>query len=89
MQNTSAGIPDDDDGMVETVSSNLILVEGDEDELSGSGEDRNNEEQVTFYRRQKEVSAAEPCFWLACTAGDLREGVWKSEWGWNSLAVGQ
>lgn len=80
MQNTSAGIPDDDDGMVETVSSNLILVEGDEDELSGSGEDRNNEEQVTFYRRHRKESllrgfAAETRFSLACTAGDLREGA--------------
>jgi hypothetical protein len=41
-----AGIAQDDDGMVEAVSSGLILVEGDEDELSGSGEDRDKEEQV-------------------------------------------
>ena len=51
-----AGAAQEDDGMVEAVSSDLILVEGDEDELSGSGEDRDKEEQVVCslgYPRQK------------------------------------
>lgn len=51
-----AGIPDEDDGMVEAVSSDLILIEGDEDGLSGSGEDRDKEEQVTLSRAQRQAS---------------------------------
>lgn len=63
-----AGLPDEDDGMVEAVSSDLILIEGDEDGLSGSGEDRDKEEQVTFHlghrgKRQKPSALSSPFAW--------------------------
>jgi hypothetical protein len=45
----ATGLADDDDGMVETVTQDLVLVEGDEDERGSDDEERDAAEEDMFH----------------------------------------
>ena len=45
----ATGLADDDDGMVETVTQDLILVEGDEDERNSDDQERGADEVDMFH----------------------------------------